>query len=227
MTTTRSRVRSHARSVLGAMACSSVLAASAVLVPTAHAVPPEPATSSLPRPEVAGHRVVHHDARRDVLLFDEKSQTRRPAPRDRATDIITTVVDHRASSLVMHVRARQLVRSGYRLMIAEILTSEGQRFEFVVDYSTVPIDARISLMKFGSGATVSCAGASWSMSASVNQVAASIPDSCLGDPDEVRVGVALSAAPRDLKTSWADDSRARGRIGDEHLELGPRQPQAS
>lgn len=169
------------------------------------------------------HRVVHDDARHDVLHFDVRTDSSRPAPRDRATDITRTVVDHRADRLAVQVRARRLSRSDHRLMLGEILTSGGQRFTLVVDYSTRPIDARVSLQRFSSGRELRCPGATWSASRRTDEVAASVPRSCLGDPGWVRVGLALSAAPRDLRTSWADDSRADGRVGDRHLRLGPRQ----
>lgn len=173
-----------------------------------------------------GHRLVHHDAQRDVLRFDVRSETSRPAPRDRATDITSTTVDHRSDRLVVQVEARRLIRSEYRLMVAEILTSGGSRFNLVVDYATTPIDARVRLERFASSREVRCPGASWSVRRRTDRVGASIPGSCLGDPSWVRVGLALTAAPRNLRSSWADDSRAPGRIGDRHLRLGPRQHRA-
>lgn len=198
---------------------SAVLLAGAVLTPALVS----PANAEPPR----GHRVVHHDARRDVVLFDVRSEKSKPAPHDRTTDIVTTVVDHRADRITLQSRMRQLSRSGYRLMIAEILASDGRRYELVVDYSATPIDSRVSLTQFASGAEVTCPGATWSVDRSARRIDAAIPRSCLGDPGWVRVGLAVVAAPHDLKTSRADDSRARGHIGDRHLVLGPRQPSAA
>lgn len=171
----------------------------------------------------SSHRVVHDDARHDVLHFDVRSEASRPAPRDRATDITRTVVDHRSRRLDVQVQTSRLSRSDYRLMVGEILTSVGERFTLVVDYSTTPIDARVSLQRFSSGREVLCPGATWSVTRRTDRIAASVPRSCLGDPRWVRVGLALSSAPRDLRSSRADDSRADGRIGDRHLRLGPRQ----
>ena len=201
------------------------IAAAPALMTSANAAASPSTSSSHQRGAADGHRIVHLDARRDVLRFDYPSETSRPAPRDRATDIIKTVVDHRPHRLVVQSRVRQLSRSGYRLMVAEILTSEGKRYELVVDFSTKPIDSRISLRPSGSGQDVKCPGAAWSVNRSVNRVDASIPSSCLGDPGWVRVGLGVVASPRTLKTSWADDSRSRGQVG-EHLKLGPRQPRA-
>ena len=108
-------------------------------------------------------------------------------------------------------------------MIAEILASGGHRYDLQVDYSTTPIGPRLNLERFTSGKDVKCPGATWSIHRSANRITASIPTPCLGDPRWVRVGVGLVAAPHDLKTSRADDSRTRGRVGDQHLQLGPRQ----
>ena len=195
-----------------------LLAATAVLTPTLTS----PANARVP----GDHRVVHHDARRDVLLFDIESEKSKPVPRDRTSDIVTTVVDHRTDRLDVQARVRQLSRSGYRLMIAEILASDGRRYELTVDYSTTPIDARVSLRRFASSRDVACPGATWSVDRSTDRIDASVPSSCLGDPGWVRVGLAVVAAPHDLKTSRADDSRDRGHVGDRHLVLGPRQPRA-
>jgi hypothetical protein len=216
MTTTRSHPRP--RLVLGALASSLVLAASAASVTAATA-----ANAA----EGDEHRVVHRDARADVLRFpDEGSGTGKPAPGDRATDVVRTVVDHQADQLVVEARVRALSRSGYRLMIAEVLTSEGRRYQLIVDYSTTPISSRVSLTRYGSGAEVGCPGATWSVDRSSNRVEGSVPTSCLGGPDGVRVGVGVVSSPGSLATSSADDSRTTGRVGDDHLELGPVQPHA-
>lgn len=180
-------------------------------------------TSSTQQHAQGDHRIVHHDSRHDVVEMDYPSETTKPAPHERASDITTTVVDHRHRRLVIHTELAGLRRSGYRMMVAEILTPHGRRFTLIVDYSAVPIDSRLRLERFASGRKVSCAGASWSLDGPAHRVDASLPASCLGDPSWVRVGVAVSAATHDLDTSWADDSRARGRIGDRHLRLGPRQ----
>lgn len=200
-------------------------AVSQALVSPASATTPSD-MSSYQRHARADHRIVHHDARHDVVHFDVASGRSRPAPRNRATDITTTVVDHQVGRLVVVARARHLSRSGYRLMVAEILASDGSRFTLVVDYSTTPTNARVSLERFASSREVRCPGASWSINRPAHRVAASVPTSCLGNPRWVRVGIALIAAPHNLKTTWADDSRARGHIGDRHLRLGPRQHQA-
>jgi len=171
----------------------------------------------------APHWVVHEDARHDVLHFDVGSESSTPAPRERATDITRTVVDHRTDRLVVRARARHLVRTDHRLLVGEVMTSQGQRFTLVVDYSTQPIDSRVSLQRFSSGREVRCPGTSWSVSRRTDEVAASVPRSCLDQPRWVRVGLALSAAPRSLRSSWTDDSRTHGRVGDQHLRLGPRQ----
>lgn len=228
MTTTRESSDSSPRFLSAALAGAGLLLTTALgpaLVPPASATTPSTMSTYLhhARPD---HRVVHHDARHDVVDFDVASDTSRPAPRNRTTDITTTVVDHQAGRLVVQTRAERLSRSDYRLMIAEILASDGSRFTLVVDYSTTPIDARMRLERFASAREVRCPGASWSISRPAHRVAASIPNSCLGDPGWVRVGIALVAAPHNLKSSWADDSRARGRVGDRHLVLGPRQHRA-
>ena len=212
MTTTRSTSRSRARLVIGALASSAVLAASGAL----------PASGA----EADEHRVVHRDARADVLLFAEGAETSAPAPGDRATDVVKTVVDHQADQLVVDARVRQLSRSGFRLMIAEVLTTQGQRYQLIVDYSTTPISSRVSLTRYRSGAEVSCPGATWSVDRSSNRVEGSVPTSCLGAPEWVRVGVGVVSSPRNLTTSSADDSRTTGQVGDDHLELGPVQPHA-
>ena len=213
MTTTR-RTPSRTRPVLGALASSALLLAHALL-----AASPAGAAGQ-------AHRVVHRDARADVFLFPEGSETGQPAPGDRATDVVKTVVDHRADQLVVQTRVRQLSRAGYRLMIAEILASDGKRYQLVVDYSTKPISSRVSLTRFASDAEVSCPGATWTVDRSANRVEGSVPTSCLGDPEWVRVGVGVVSAPLSLTSSAADDSRTEGPIGEDHLELGPVQPHA-
>lgn len=229
MTTTPNDSQSRPRLALSVLATSALLvaglAAAPALMTSANAAASPTATSSPQRAAADGHRVVHRDARRDVLRFEFPSETSRPAPRDRGTDIVRTVVDHRPQRLVVQSRVRELSRSGYRLMVAEILTPQGKPFELVVDFSTKPIDARISLRRSGSGQDVKCPGATWSLDRSVNRVDASIPSSCLGDPGWVRVGLGVVTSPRTLERSWADDSRTRAQVG-EHLRLGPRQPRA-
>ena len=230
MTTTDRTIRLRTRSALSIVASCTVLATTAALTPAlltpAHAVPTTNSpTTALQRSEPLPHRVAHRDARRDVFVFDLPDDSSRPAPRNRTTDVRTTVVDHRADELLIRTRVRQLSRSGYRLMVSEILTSDGRRYELVVDYSLRPIGPRISLTRSGSAADVSCPDASWSFTGSVEQIEATVPTSCLRTPGWVRVGVGVVSSPRDLTRSWADDSRTRGRVG-EHLVLGPRQPRA-
>lgn len=228
MSSTPSRTLTRARTALGVMASAALLAGGgAVASPlAAHAQAAGAASSASPQRADSGHRVVHRDARRDVVHFDTETEERRPAPRDRSTDIVRTVVDHRTARTVVQARTRQLERSAYRMMIVEILTSGDRRFELVVDYARTPIDARISLRRFATGRDVPCPGASWSLTWSTKQVGVSVPNSCLGDPRWIRVGVATVAAPYDLTTSRADDSRTRRRVADRHLTLGPRQPRA-
>lgn len=229
MTTQRS-TQSRARLTFIALASTSLLAASATsatALETSAAPAASPATSSSHQRQVPGnHRVVHRDARRDVVHFDVETEKKRPAPRNRTTDITTTVVDHQADQLTVQAQVRRLSRSGYRFMVSEILASDGKRYSLDVEYSTTLIAERVSLRRFSSGREVRCPDVTWSIDRSADQVAASVPTSCLGDPEWVRVGLALAYAPRDLRTSTADDSRTRGRIGDEHLRLGPRQHQA-
>lgn len=220
MTTTLRCNQSRTRFLFVALASAS-LAASATLTPALTM------SANAAAPSVTGdHRIVHHDARRDVLRFDVKSEASKPAPHNRATDITKTVVDHQAGRLVVRAKVRHLRRSGYRLMISEILTSDGRRYQLDVDYSKHPIDTRVSLRRFASGKDVKCPDATWSINRSADRVAAAIPNSCFGDPGWVRVGVALVAAPHNLKTSSVDDSRTRGRIDEQHLKLGPRQHRA-
>lgn len=228
MTHTCRPSRSRTRFVITTLTSCTLLAAGAIATatPVTSAEAPASPMSNQQRTERPGHRIVHHDARRDVLLFNEEDRTSTPAPRDRATDIVTTVVDHRLHRIVLRSSVRELSRSGYRLMIAEILTRGGRRYQLVVDYSRSPIDSHLILERFGSGAAVRCPGASWSIDRSANRIGAAVPSSCIGGPAWVRVGVALVAAPHGLGTSRADDSRSRGRVGDRHLELGPRQPAA-
>lgn len=230
MTTPYERSQFRTQFVLIAMASASLLAASgtpaSAVVMSANTEASPATVSSHQRQEHGDHRIVHHDARRDVLRIDLKSEARTPAPSDGATDITTTVVDHQADQLALRARVRHLSRSGYRLMVSEIVASDGRRYELHVDYSTQPIGSRVSLRRSASGKDVRCPGAAWSIDRSVDRVAASVPNSCLGDPRWIRAGVALIAAPHDLKTSWVDDSRSRGRIGERHPKLGPRQHQA-
>ena len=226
MTTTRES--SSTRFLITALASTSMLVATALspaLVSTASATTLS-TTPSNHSPARADHRIVHHDARHDVVHYDFESDTSRPAPSYRAD---RHHHDNRRPPDRQTRRTGASVapsRSGYRLMVAEILASDGRRFTLVVDYSTTPIDSRVSIERFASGREVKCSGASWSISGPAHRVGASIPTSCLGNPGWVRVGVALTAAPHNLKTSWADDSRTRGRIGDRHLKLGPRQHEA-
>ncbi len=232
MTTRPNANHVRTRSLLLVLASACLVTSGATSTPASAAVRSAPAEPSLamsaPRQAQAqAHRVVHHDARGDVLRFDVESEASRPAPRDRATDITRTVVDHQSERLAVRAHVRDLGRAGYHLMITEILTSEGRRYELDVDYSIQPIGPRVSLRRFASGTEITCPGAAWSLRRSTDRVAVSVPTSCLGDPGWIRAGVGLVAATRDLATSLADDSRTRGRVGNRHLELGPRQPAAS
>ncbi|WP_193609992.1 hypothetical protein [Nocardioides lijunqiniae] len=228
--TTTSRPRRPRTPLAFAVLAGSAVLAVAALTPSVIASAASPTASSAePAARAAAqgeHRVVHRDARRDAIRFDTETEKKRPAPRDRTADVTRTVVDHQADQLVVQTRVRQLGRSGYRLMIGEILTSDGRRLDLTVDYSKRPIGEAFSLTRSASGADVACPAATWSATRSTKQVTATIPRSCLGDPAWVRVGLGMVAAPRNLRTSVGDDSRLSGRIGDEHIKLGPRQPHA-
>ena len=229
MTTLSRHCSARARLASTALVGAALLAASGAVAPalvsSSTAAAAAVTSSSHQRLQQGAHRVVHHDPRRDVRRFDIRADTSRPAPRNRATDVVRTVVDHRAHQVVVQTRARQLSRSGYRLMVAQVRTSDGRRYELLVDYSTTPIGPRLSLEQTGSGRTVWCPAATWSLDRSDHRIRAAVPTRCLGRPGWVRVGVALVAAPRSLRTSLADDSRTRGHVGD-RLTLGPRQPRA-
>ncbi|MCW2852601.1 MAG: hypothetical protein JWM84_2265 [Nocardioides sp.] len=230
MTTTSRPRRPRTPLAFAALAGSAVLAVAALapsaLASAAPASPPVASSTDLPARAQGEHRVVHRDARRDAIRFDTESEKQTPAPRNRTADVTTTVVDHQTDRLVLHTRVRQLSRSGYRLMIGEILTSDGRRLDLIVDYSKRPIDGRISLTRSASGAEVACPDATWAIKRSAKRVTATIPRSCLGEPTWVRVGLGMVAAPRNLRTSLGDDARLSGRVNDEHLKLGPRQPRA-
>lgn len=226
MTTPIDLTQAHTRVVVAALACSAVLAMSA---PSASAAPGSAETEASPvrwsshhRQDLEAHRIVHHDARRDVLNFDAESEARSPAPHNRTSDIVTTVVDHQSNRLVVEARVRHLSRMGYHLMVSQIVTSDGRRYELEVEYSLKPIGSSFSLRR-SSGKDVSCPGGTWSINRSIDRISASVPNSCLGDPAWIRVGVALVEAPLDFKASWVDDSRRQGRIGERHPTLGPRQ----
>lgn len=171
------------------------------------------------------HRVVHLDARRDVIRLDLETDAQAPAPLERPTDVTRTVVDHQADRVVLRVRVRDLSRTGYRLVVAEIVTSDGRRYEVDVDYSTKPIGPRISIIRFA-GHDVDCAGATWDIDRAADQVSAYVPTPCLNDPAWIRVGLGVVGATRDLTKSWADDSRVVGRVGEDQPRLGPRQHHA-
>ncbi|WP_134738067.1 hypothetical protein [Nocardioides sp. 503] len=228
MTTTSRPRRPRTPLAFAALAGSAVLAVAALTPAVIASAAPgaAPAASSPAQAAQGEHRVVHRDARRDAIRFDTESEKKQPAPRNRTSDITRTVVDHQAEQLVVKTRVRELGRSGYRLMIGEIQTPDGRRFDLMVDYSKRPIGEAFSLTPSGSGDEAECVGATWSAKRSTKQVTATIPRSCLGDPAWVKVGLGMVAAPRNLRTSMGDDSRLSGRIGDKHLKLGPRQPHA-
>lgn len=217
---------SRPRLVHVALACAALVVAgtspaSAVTGPSA-TVASTSSSSEVPD----DHRVVHLDARADVRRLDLETDKSSPDPGNRASDITKTVVDHQADQVFLQTRVRELKRSGYRLMIATLVVSDGRRFEFDVDYSLDPIGPRISLMKSKTGSEVECPDASWSIDRSRDRVTGTVPTSCLGDPAWIRVGIGIVGGSKDLRAGWADDSRTAGRLPELHPTLGPRQHRA-
>lgn len=180
------------------------------------------AASAAPADRDAAHRVVHRDAVRDVTAFDrgegEATST------NQATDIIRTVVDHRAERLTVSARLRAIQRTGYRLLVSEIRTREGGHFWLEVVYTRKTGEPHVSLDS--NRGSVECPGLTWALDRDRSRVLGSVPRSCLDDPGWVRVGVATFSAARNFSGWFIDDSRRDGSSGEDHLALGPRQPHA-
>lgn len=229
MTTTRTwTVRSSsATASLLTTALVGPLIGTLLAAPTSAAAPARTASTLSPQLiRAAPHTVRHLDATRDVALFDpeSRSDTPSPLPANRSTDIVSTVVQHRARRLAVRVELRNTARSGYRFVVAGLRTPADEHFDILLDYSRRPASGRVEVT--GSrGRPVSCPGRSWSLDPATAHVRVSVPRSCLGDPRWVRVGVGTTAVSRDFDSIRGDDSRRDG-LARNRLVLGPRQPHA-
>ncbi len=223
-TRTRQLLLAAALVVSGLVAApSTATAATAAPAAAPHsAAPHSAATTGTPAAtRSAGHRVVHRDARRDVVRVAGRKHRR--TPYDRTTDIVGTVVDHRAERLVLKVRLRRLVLADYRFVIAGIRTSDSQSYDAMLDLSRTSTGSRVLVV--GDATSSTCRGTSWHLSRATGTVTMTIPRTCLGDPRWVRVGLGMVSTSKDFSTTRADDSRRRGGL-DLDLVRGPRQPHA-
>jgi hypothetical protein len=161
-------------------------------------------------PSAYAEKVVHQDARRDVVKATQTDagETLRPAPRAADPDIVRVAIDHRAKVVLIRTKYAAVDRRILRIDALEIRTSAGKRFEagsFVQQRGRW--QGRTSLGT--ATAEVDCTGLRHRFDYEANVTTWSIPRSCIGRPRWVRVGVGMGRGSWD-GPFFIDDAFRKG-----------------
>ena len=171
------------------------------------------------RPHVRSHTDAAHDVGRSVRDSSDH-ETVTPAPRRTDGDVLSSTVRHRARSVQVELRLASLRRSG--LAVGEslrIVTDQGVRRDVTVQL--VPGTGRTTVYVEGrDGQDRPCPGITARMDFARATTSVTVPRSCLGRPDWVRVGVGAFKQTGE-NTYYFDDAAVKSGQGD-HLVLGPR-----
>jgi hypothetical protein len=183
------------RPALASVLLASALASPLVIAGTAHA-------------ETWSHR----DAVRDVVALsevDEKEVTT-PAPKNRRADVRRITVAHSDEVLTITMRLRDLAR-GHKISTATLRGSEStMAFASLI---RVHGKTRVQVQSVTEDGVVRCRGAEGVFRPRRDTVAFTIPTSCLGNPDWVRVSaiyVTFGNTPANAENVKIDDPLRRG-----------------
>jgi len=193
------------------LALTGATVAVALLIPgTAHAVD---------RPHVRSHTDAAHDVGRSVRdSSDHETITAAPGRTD--GDVLRSVVRHRARSVLVELELASLRRSG--LAVGESLRIVTDRHvERDITVQLVPGTGRTTVYVEGrNGQDRPCPGITAKLDFAHATTSVSVPRSCLGRPDWVRVGVGAFKQTSE-STYFFDDAGVRAGRGDQLL-LGAR-----
>jgi hypothetical protein len=157
----------------------------------------------------------HDDATGDVrrLGIDDSAEGR-PARGSTAADLTRLRVVHGADRVVVTLSVRDL-QPGPKGVFVEYLTDEPGRFKAEL----IRLDDYETLRLTHGGEPVDCADLRERRDTRGDSVRISVPRSCLGDPDTVRVGAGMfTQAARGTR---ADDALLDDAVRD-RLKLGPK-----
>ncbi|WP_193609038.1 hypothetical protein [Nocardioides lijunqiniae] len=144
----------------------------------------------------------HRDAVRDVVAVsyvdDDMEMT--PAPRNRRADVRRITVDHGAEELRITMRLRRL--TGGNKIVTSTVRSSGRS---IAHASLVRGDGKnhLDVQAFEEDGVVRCRGAEGVFRPRRDTVTLTIPTTCLGEPDWVRVQALYATFSNDPSTDTA------------------------
>lgn len=168
-------------------------------------------------------KVVTHDPAGDVVMItggaDDESV---PAPDHAGTDLVRTSVAHGGNRLRVNLGYRALERDPFQIAVIGLKTSRGA-FQIVVERLG---GSPITSITGRHDDDLECRGLKSTVNLRADVVSTSLPTSCLGAPQWVRVGVGAIAVSGDvdqpeLAAAYADDAHRTGEIRDS-LAFGPK-----
>jgi hypothetical protein len=164
-------------------------------------------------------RVIHRDARHDVMKVDFSSEKPElvPAPHAPAGDVTRAMIDHRYRRVVLKLRYAELERRGFRFEIALLSTSGGGHFVVFLDTAKeLGWQGRASLADLSNlrQGERPCRGLWHEVDYRQNTVKLSVPRRCLDDPRWIRAGIGGNAIvdPSDLYVDDALSNTYGGRL---------------
>jgi hypothetical protein len=182
------------RPVLASLLASSALASPLVLAGTAHA-------------ETWSHR----DAVRDVVALSEvdDEEVATPAPKNRRADVRRISVAHSAETITITMRLRDLA-GGNKSASTMLRGPESLAFAAV---TRVDGKTRVQVQSYKDDGPVRCRGAEGMFRPRRDTVTLTIPTSCLGNPDWVRLQAmyaTFEGKPAKAEEIKVDDAIRRG-----------------
>lgn len=162
------------------------------------------------------------DATGDVIQFDNDgggNNSSMPAPDDTQADVMRSVVNHKRGRVLIRVHVRDLTTpTGGDIRELTAFIRSNKRWQTA------------TLMKFGSNSPVvdiygrrgniKCRGIQKKMRAREDLLEMSIPRSCLGNPQWVRVGIGTFSGT--TQGAFVDDAHRIGGAFDHPLRLTPK-----
>jgi len=147
-------------------------------------------------------RVIHRDARHDVMKVDFSSGDAElvPAPHAPAGDVTRAMIDHRYRRVVLKLRYAELERRGFRFELAELSTSGGGHFVVFLDTAKdLGWQGRVGLVDLTDATDLDlnvwrpCRGLWHEVDYEQNTVKLSVPRRCLDNPRWIRAGIGGNA----------------------------------
>ena len=155
-------------------------------------------------------RVVHRDARHDVLRFSEADDDGIRVPKVRDPDVRRVLIAHRKHRVLIRLHFANIRGHRMHLQIAELLTSGGG--EYGLEAVTDP-RGNDSVDLFGDDGSVACPRLHYRIRYHRDAVNVTIPRRCLDTPSWLRVGIGAIRIFRN-RVVFADDGLRNG-IGDD------------